>query len=269
MANPRRGLSRPTAFAVIAILVLAAAVVYLQSSSKEGNLGPSSSTSESASNGPRPGTTSTQHTPSSGGQTNATNIVGCLPVTFDEEKASGTMFNYSETQSYLRGAYAYSWAYDSRESCTSWLPPIITVNVTGFQSVAGNWSSQYVITYGNNTLLKAEVSRSYQVVNFTATRLPDWAQTLSFTPQQQQAIALALSDSAVKGYLAGIDYFAVSAYPPMPSGNQTVSDRYTLYFDQVNGGLVVGAFVNSGVTQVMGVFETHACRLFGPNGNIC
>jgi hypothetical protein len=68
---------------------------------------------------------------------------------------------------------------------------------------------------------------------------------------------------------AGIDYFAASIYPPIPTGNQTVSNRYVLYFDQVNGGAVVGVFVNSSVTQVVGVYRGYDCRLFGVNGNIC
>jgi hypothetical protein len=270
MVNSRNGLSWTSALAVVVILISAsAALYYLQSGLGKGISGSSTSTSESVSNGTQLETTTTQYTPGPSGSVSTTVYGGCLAFTFNETKALGTVLNSSEVEPYLRGAFSYNWEYASRETCTSWLPPIVSVNVTGFQSVAGNWSTEYLVTYGNSTLLRAEVSSAYQVVNFTATRLPDSTQTLSFTPQQQQAISLALSNPTVKGYLAGIDYYAASVYLPTPSGNQTVSDRYVLYFDQVNGSLVVGVFVNSSITQVVGAYETHACRLFGVNGNIC
>jgi len=268
VVESRRGLSWTSVLAVAVILVFASAAVYLQAGPGKGVSG-HPSTSGTTSNGPQLGTMTTQYTPGSSGQVGTTGYGGCLAIPFDEEMALGTFLNSSEVESYLRGAFAYNWEYASRDSCTSWLPPIVKVNVTGFQSVTGNWSTGYLVTYGNGTLLRGEVSSSYEVVNFTAAKLPDLTQSISFAPQQQQVIALALSNSTVRSYLAGTDYFAASIYPPAPSGNQTVSNRYVLYFDQVNGGAVVGVFVNSGVTQVVGVFKGYDCRLFGVNGNTC
>ncbi|MGI0081495.1 MAG: hypothetical protein ACRECH_17985, partial [Nitrososphaerales archaeon] len=211
---------------------------------------------------------STQYTVGQSSQT--TTFQGCVGIpNTDEGRVVTTVLNSSAVSQYTTGAFSFNWVYNTRESCTFVQPPLIEVNVTGFQSVSGNWSSEYVVTYGNNTLLEAEVSQSYQILNFTVAKIQDWTQNISFTSQQEQVIAFALSNSTVQKMTGSGNYYVDFVSPPIGSGNQTFSGDYYVVMDQVNGNLAIGIYVNSSITQVVGVYQMQVCRLFGWNGNYC
>jgi hypothetical protein len=180
------------------------------------------------------------------------------------------VLNSSHVTPYTKTSFSYNWWYESRESCTGELPPIVKLNITGFTSVSGNWTSQYLVTYSNNTLITAEVSFSYQIISLNVTKLPDLTQgPISYTPEQQQVIQVALTNSTVRQMTSGITYFVSYFYHFGSCCNQTYPNDYYVVLNQVNGPLSWGIYLNSNANQVIGVYQYHDCRYNNWNGTSC
>jgi len=199
---------------------------------------------------------------------NETGVVGCLPA-FDDIRADEVVTNSSEVQRYVTGVYEYDFSSESRASCTQSLPPLITLNVTGRQSVAGNWTTGYLITYSNNTLLRATVDVSFVVRNFSATSLQNRTYALTFSQDDIRVLEFTLSDPSVKSQIGGLDWYVSGIFPPVQSTNGTIQNEYYVTLDQVNGNRLVEIFANSQLTQVNGIYFSQVCRLNGWNGNFC
>jgi hypothetical protein len=283
MAEYRREVTVAAVAAIAVVVVLASAVMYLP-------LGTSPTT------GPPPGsqlqytgaTTSTVSTLTTtttslgfitttttfGGTvvtTSTTTYGGCVALQpIDESKVIGTVLNSSQVTPYTKTSFSYNWWYESRESCTGELPPIVQVNVTGSQSVSGNWTSQYVVTYSGNTMITAEVSFSYHITSLNLTKIPDQTQgPISYTPQQQQVIQVALTNSTVRQMTSGITYFVPYFYHFGSCCNQTYPNDYYVVLNQVNGPLSWGIYLNSNASQVIGIYQYHDCRYNNWNGTSC
>jgi hypothetical protein len=196
---------------------------------------------------------------------------GCVALQpIDEGKVLGTVLNSSQVTKFTKTSFSYNWWYESRESCTGELPPIVQVNITGSQSVSGNWTSQYLVTYSNNTLITAEVAFSYQITSLNVTKLPDMPQgPISYTPQQEQVIQVALTNSTVRQMTSGITYFVPYFYHFGSCCNQTYPNDYYVVLAQVNGPLSWGVYLNSNANQVIGVYQYHDCRYNNWNGTSC
>lgn len=272
MAEYKREITSAAVAAIVVVIVLASAVSYLP-------LGTNPTTSTQLPAAVSTGTTQTTSlgvittTTTMGSQpTVTTTYSGCVALQpIDEGKLIGTVLNSSAVTQYTKTSFSYNWWYESRESCTSELPPIVKVNVTGSQNVNGNWTSQYLVTYSNNTLITAEVSFSYQITSMNATKLPDLVQgPISYTAQQQQVIEVALSNSTVRQITSGITYYVPYFYHfSSSSGNQTYANDYYVVLNQVNGPLSIGIYLNSNASQVIGVYQYHDCRYNSWSGTSC
>ncbi len=270
MAEYKKEVTVATVAAIAVVIALASAVAYL----------PLVTTPTTGSQ--TPGSTSTGSTQTSlgvitttytlgGGPTITTTYGGCIALQpIDEGKVIGTVLNSSQVTPYTKTSFSYDWWYESRETCTGELPPIVKLNITGSMSVTGNWTSQYLATYSNNTLITAEVSFSYQIISLNVTKLPDLTQgPISYTPQQQQVIQVALTDSTVRQMTSGITYFVSYFYHFGSCCNQTYPNDYYVVLNQVNGRLSWGIYLNSGANQVIGVYQYQDCRYNNWNGNSC
>lgn len=263
MAEYKREIASAAVAAIVVVIVLASAVSYLP-------LGTNRTTSTDTTRTTSLGVITT--TTTMGSQPIVTTTYsGCVALQpIDEGKVIGTVLNSSVVTQYTKTSFSYNWWYESRESCTSELPPILKVNVTGSQNVNGNWTSQYLVTYSNNTLITAEVSFSYQITSMNVTKLPDLVQgPISYTAQQQQVIEVALSNSTVRQITSGITYYVPYFYHFGSSGNQTYANDYYVVLNQVNGPLSIGIYLNSNAKQVIGVYQYHDCRYNSWSGTSC
>ncbi len=272
MAEYKREVTFATVAAIAVVVVLASAVMYLPmgTSPTTGTQPAGVSTSTGSTQTSTTLGVITTTTTMGPGPTITTTYSGCLALQpIDESKVLGTVLNSSEVTQYTKTSFSYSWWYESRESCTSELPPIVQVNVTGSQSISGNWTSQYLVAYSNNTLITAEVSFSYQITSLNVTSLPDLVQGISYNAQQQQVIGVAVSNSTVRQMTSGVTYYVPYFYHFVGTGNQTYNNDYYVVLDQVNGPLSWGIYINSNASQVIGVFQYHDCRYNGWDGNSC
>jgi len=272
MAEYRREVTLATVAALAVVVVLASAVVYLPLATNQTTVTSTSTGSTLTTITTSLGVITT--TTTMGGYTIVTTSTtpngGCPPQTIDEGKVIGTVLNSSEVASYTKTSFAYDWLYETGDSCTGELPPVVQVNVTGSQSVSGNWTSQYFVTYSNNTLITAEVSSSYQITSLNVTKLPDVTQgPVSYDAQQQQVIGVAVSSSTVRQMTSGVAYYVPYFYHFGGSGNQTYANDYYVVLNQVNGPLSWGIYINSNATQVIGAFQYHDCRYNSWNGTSC
>jgi len=280
MAEYKREVTFAMVAAIAVVVVLASAVMYLPLGTNQTTGTPPGSqlhyTGVSTSTDSTLTTTTTSlgfittTTTMGGGPYVTTTYSGCLaqqPI--DEGKVIGTVLNSSQVTQFTKTSFSYNWWYESRESCTGELPPMVKVNVTGSQNVSGNWTSQYLVTYTNNTLITAEVSFSYQITSLNVTKLPDLTQgPISYNAQQQQVIGVAVSNSTVRQMTSGATYYVPYFYL-VGAGNQTYANDYYVVLDQVNGPLSWGIYVNSNASQVIGVYQYQDCRYFGWSGNSC
>lgn len=270
MAEYKREVTFATVAAIAVVVVLASAVMYLPMGTSPTTGTPGGVSTSTGSTQTSLGVRTTTYTPG-GGPTITTTYGGCIALQpIDEDKVIETVLNSTRVTPYTKTSFSYNWWYESRESCTGELPPIVKLNITGSTSVSGNWSSQYVVTYSNNTLITAEVSFSYQITSLNITKLPDLTQgPISYTPQQQQVIQVALANATVRQMTSGTDYFVSYFYHFGSCCNQTYPNDYYVVLNQVNGPLSWGIYLNSNASQVIGVFQYHDCRYNDWNGTSC
>ena len=161
----------------------------------------------------------------------------------------------SVVQSYIGSAYSYHIG-DMKPSPSN--PNLITVsvNVTGAQSVNGNWTTGYEVSYTGLRTLTAEVlfnaPSSFTLQNVAVTELPGVNQSVAYDSQQQQIVRVALSNATgiIKG-LMGSAAFYVDSVTSVPLQNGTYAGDYFVFIYQVDGPKLVGVFVNGGITAVV------------------
>jgi len=173
----------------------------------------------------------------------------CVSYGFPSGQVAYATLESAPTHDYIRTAYGYQLLYFG----TSVNDPRVTyavLNVTGSQEVAGNWTTGYEVSYTGNRLLNVTLlqlsSSSYEVIHFSDYPLPDRNQSVSYSPDEVQAIDVALSDPQITSYMSGLQYYAEHSAPIQ---NATVNGYYVQFF-QVDGPGTVGAFVNQGLTAV-------------------
>jgi len=172
---------------------------------------------------------------------------------------------YSALSPYLQGSYNATLVYLKPRNSDYFQFGIF--NVTGVQSVTGNWTTGYNVAYSHNELIN--VSAAGVVTHVAVYPLPDRNYTISYSSQQQQVIQIAMSNSTVRGDMYGGPYYVEYAEPYITGGTCPGSAHIFLY--QVDGQNAVGVIVNcpgGKVSYVYGDFYWSkwglAERLFTP-----
>ena len=139
----------------------------------------------------------------------------------------GLVLNSSIVQSYIVNAYSYDFSSVMPSQSNPNLL-IVTVNVTGAQSVSGNYTTGYKVSYTGIRTFNATVQFAapsiYTLHNVTVTVLPNMNQSITYNLQQQRVAQVALSNSTVKG-LMGTAPFYVESVTPFPDPERDVWGR--------------------------------------------
>jgi hypothetical protein len=194
---------------------------------------------------------------------------------FNDTEAAMLLLNSTEVTSYLKSAYSYTLSVvpDPFSSDISfWL-----FNVTETQNVSGNWSgSGYTIIYGGIMTLNATVQFSqpnnYQLIAVGVTNYPNAVQTISYSPQQQQVISVAVSNNTVQSYMRPSQFY-VTSVTQLPMGNESFAGDYLVNMNLVNNeSAVIQVYVNPSITAVVSAsyeagFGSGEC--FGGTSDAC
>jgi hypothetical protein len=168
-----------------------------------------------------------------------------------------------QAQSYIKMAYSYSILGLSQTSAS---PIMISVllNVTGSQSVIGNWAAGYTVSYTKlnylNVIVQFTKPSNYTVVRVWATQSPDRIRSIDFTPTQQNVIRVLLSNATIAQALRPAFY--VESVSVFPIANGTYGGDYFVYLHQLNGTRTIGAFVNQGMTAVIASYTDSRTATF-------
>lgn len=168
-----------------------------------------------------------------------------------------------QAQDYIKTAYSYSILGLSQTSAS---PIMISVllNVTGSQTVVGNWTAGYTVSYTKLDLLNVTVQftepSNYTVIRAWPTQFPDSNLSISFTPAQQKVIGVLLSNATMTHSVGPSFYvWSVSVFP---IANGTYGGDYFAYLYQLNGTRTIGVFVNQGMTAVIGSYTDSRVSTF-------
>ena len=256
MAEHRKEIGIAVTMAVVLAVALGAAAVYVfpsnfTSTVTKTGISTTTTVSTSTTEITLPVTSSTSEviqTSTSGSSAQTTSP----STTWEPGQVVGLVLNSSTVQLYISSAYSYDIV---GVVPTASNPDLIavTVNITGTQSVSGNYSTGYTVTYTGIETLKAEVQftapSSYALDNVAVTALPDMSQTISYNTTQLQVIQVALSNSTVKGLIGTQTFYVQSVTPVLPNG--TYTGDYFAFLSQINGIKEIGVFVNGGMTAVV------------------
>jgi hypothetical protein len=181
-------------------------------------------------------------------------------------KVVSLVIDSPEVQSYVVSAYSYYIQTPPAPDDSNLAA--VKVTVTGNQSVSGNWTTGYTISYAGNESLYGLVRFSqpvnytythYTLVNVTLTKYPVENQSIMFDAQQQRVIQVALTNSSVKALMKG-NLFYVNSVAITPGFNGTYAGDYIVSLQQVNGAEGIGVFVNAGATTVVASNEASEAQ---------
>jgi len=158
-------------------------------------------------------------------------------------------------QAYVKTAYSYTIGISSHPGNPNIASVIL--NVTGTQTVTGNWTTGYTISYSGLRMLNVTVRltppSTYEVTNIGVTALANHNESVAFSPQQRQVIQVALSSNAV-AQLTGRSPYYMESVTSFPITNGTYSGDYLALLYQLNGTRIVGVFVNTSATAVVDAY---------------
>ncbi|HVC27716.1 MAG TPA: hypothetical protein VND40_06095 [Nitrososphaerales archaeon] len=175
----------------------------------------------------------------------------CVSFGFPSASLKNATLASRQVLQFIKTAYEYHLAYFAF-SRTDANVMYAVLNVTGSQVVTGNWTTGYQVSYVGDKLLNVTVLQvvhsHFQVTHVSAYALPDRSESVAYTPQQLQAISVALSDPKVRSLMVEPPYYVEFVGS---SGNATTTDSYFIQLYQVDGTGIVGAFVNPGLGSVV------------------
>ncbi len=175
----------------------------------------------------------------------------CVTYGFPSATVKNATLDSSQVLPFIKSAYEYHLVYFAY-SRTYANVMYAVLNVTGSQAVAGNWTSGYVVSYIGDRLVNVTVLQvipsHFEVSHVSSYPLPDRSVTVAYTPQQAEAIQVALSDTKVKSLMVAPPYYAELVGS---SGNGTVGSSYLVQLYQVNGTGVIGVFVDSSLNATI------------------
>lgn len=178
----------------------------------------------------------------------------CVAYGFPSPFVRNATLDTRQVLPYIKAAYEYHLVYFAHSAANSNVMYAV-LNVTGSQAVSGNYSAGYQVSYLGNKLLNVTFLKvafhDFEVMHVSAYALPDRNASLSYSPQQAQAVSLALSDSNVTSLMAGQPYYARFVGS---TGNATAAGVYLVQLYQEDGTGIVGAFVNLGLDSVVSTF---------------
>ncbi len=231
MSQYKREITVAVSFAIIGVVVLAAAASYLASLQVIGPTGTGSTT-----------TCCTTTTSSSSNYGYLAAVVLSSP----------------KVESQTANAYFVS-VLNQRQNPANASQLFVEVFVVGNQSVSGGWAQGYGVTYTGREVLNVTVETNllalqstYKVDGVSVTNLPDSQVQISFNSAQQQAIRVALSNSSVASDLSGFSYYMWNVVTPI--SNSTISG-FLVQIDQANGSRAVLVVVDPGLTKVLSITE--------------
>jgi len=264
------------AFGILGILLVGVAFALLPGMQQTGTRGGSAETAVVTS--PGGSTTFTQgpgtvvSSPACSGSTesygNLTwSVSPCVSYGFPSAFLKNATLDSRQVLPFIKGAYEYHLVFFAF-SRTNANVMYAVLNVTGSQVVTGNYTAGYQVSYVGDKLLNVTVLRVVpkhaEVTHISAYALPDRNALVAYTPQQKQAIQVALADSKVKSLMANSTYYVEFVGS---SGNGTASYSYLVQLYQVDGTGLVGAFVNPTLDSVVSSYVQQ--RVSGecwPNG---
>ncbi len=279
LAEYKKEASLAVTIAVVGVLAMAFVSAYLFPASSGGS-------PMLTSNAPKPparglgtsfGTTSTSTTSPSFMFT-TTCFTSGSPTTTAQGWGPGDLINATlnspEVQSYIKTAYSYDIIQESASTSDPNLAVVI-INVTGSQTVTGNWTSGYFVSYTGirtlNVTVQFTAPSTFSVAAVSAASFPSRNESITYTSQQQQVIGVALSNDTVQSYMAsyGVSPFYVEAVTTFPIANGTYGGDYFALISQVNGPRFMGVFVNTGITAVVNVYEDSTTMYFCYSSTAC
>jgi hypothetical protein len=178
----------------------------------------------------------------------------CVSYGFPSATMKNATLDSRQVLPFIKTAYDYHLLYFAFSKTDSSVMYAV-LNVTGSQVVTGNWTGGYKVSYVGDELLNVTVLQvvvsHYEVTHVSTYSLPDRNESVVYTPQQVQAIQIALSNTTVKSLLVAPPYYVEFVDS---SDNATFADANFVQFYQIDGTGVVGAFVNPTITSVVGTY---------------
>jgi hypothetical protein len=157
--------------------------------------------------------------------------------------------------------HAYSYSVGNFSTSRNGTLTFVGTRVITTQTVVGNWTTGYTISYTGIKELNATVRFTppsiYVVTNVGVASLPDQndAQAISFNSQQKQVIQVALSNSTVKHLVSQVSYYVESVSQiPFAQGNSTNAGDYVVTLFQANGSRFMDVWVNQSITTVLNIY---------------
>jgi hypothetical protein len=157
--------------------------------------------------------------------------------------------------------HAYSYSVGNFSTSSNGTLTFIGTRVVTTQTVVGNWTTGYTVSYTGIKELNVTVQFTppsiYIVTNVGVSSLPDQndAQAISFNSQQQQVIQVAVSNSTVKHFTSQVSYYVESVSQiPFAQGNSTNAGDYVVSLFQANGSRFMDVWVNQSITTVFTIY---------------
>jgi hypothetical protein len=164
----------------------------------------------------------------------------CASYGFPSAFIRNATLDTPQVLAFIKTAYEYHLVYFAY-SPTNRGVMYAVLNVTG-----------YKLSYVGDRLLNVTVLQviysHFDVTHLSAYALPDRNASVAYTPQQAQAISVALSNPQVRSLMVGAPYYAKFVGS---LGNVTATADYIVQLYQVDGAGIVGALVNPGLDSVV------------------
>lgn len=157
--------------------------------------------------------------------------------------------------------HVYSYSVGNFSTSRNGTLTFIETRVVTTQTVVGNWTTGYTVSYTGINELNVTVQFTppsiYIVTKVGVSSLPDQndAQAISFNSQQKQVIQVAVSNSTVKHFTSQVSYYVGSVSQiPFAQGNSTNAGDYVVALFQANGSRFMDVWVNQGITTVLNIY---------------
>jgi len=167
---------------------------------------------------------------------------------WSEGAVAKLVFNSSKVLSYVRPAYTYSFSIVQDPFAANIANALI--NVTETQSVSGNWTTGYEVTYSGvvlNATVQFTAPSDYQLISFGANNLSNQTYSINYNSTQQHIIQIALSNSTVENLLSKFSPYYVNEVSGLVGNG---SSAYYFSIGQVDGPEDVSGYVNAAMTAV-------------------
>jgi hypothetical protein len=179
-------------------------------------------------------------------------ITPSTSISWDYQSLVSAIINSSEVKPDIANAYYYSVEREGAASPGNGTQLFAEFYVVGVQTVSGNWTTGYTVTYAGRQILNVTVQytqpSTYNVTGMTVANLTDLSyQGGSYNTIQKQVIEVALANSTVRADIGGMAYYVDFA------DSQINGTGYWVQISQVNGYKILEVTVNSDLTEVLEV----------------